>query len=153
MKKILHLFILSYLMSLNSCGCPECFNISEPVRIIYLDEKGDNLLANKSINPQSAVFCDSSLVIPFKIKDYVIKDSKEKVHLEFANELLQDNCVGNDCCIIIRYKNIKPDTLIYRIKKESIRCCTSYAVVKFQYNGKDLLGKTENTIGAYVIIK
>ena len=153
MKNILKLSILLFVLFIASCACPECFNFPEPVRIIYVNNNGENLLSTGAVNPQSAVFCNSSLNIPFEIKDYVIKGSKEKTHLEFANELLQDKCVNNECCLIIKFKQMRTDTLIYQIKKATTKCCTSYPVKKFIYNGIDLLGNTENSIGAYIVTK
>jgi hypothetical protein len=153
MKNILKLLLPLLGLYISSCGCPECFNISEPVRIIYLNENGDNLLANRTVNPQSTVFCNSSLDISFGIKDYIVNGSPESYHLEFANELLQEKCESKECCIIIEFKDAKPDTLIYQIKRTNTKCCTSFPVSKFKYNGINLLGKTENLIGAYVITK
>ena len=153
MKTIFKIVVLFLVLYIYSCGCPECFNISEPVRIIYVNKDGDNLLSSGTVNPQSAFFCNSSLNIPFEIKDYVIKGTKEKTHIEFSSELLHEKCQDKECCIIIKFKQMKPDTLIYQIKKETTKCCTSYPVKKFIYNGIDLLNHTENTIDAYLVTK
>lgn len=133
-----------------SCNCPECDSFPEPLRIIYLDEDGNNLLANNSLIPQTASYCDSDIEINFGIKDYVINGSLEKYHIEF-NSL--HHCQENTCCVLIEFKSGEIDTLLYKIKENSTRCCTSYSDSEFTYNGVNYLGRTENTIGAYQVIK
>lgn len=144
------IFVLAFFIA--SCNCPECDNISEPVRIIFLNSNGENLLSNNSITPTKAMFCDG-IELPFGIKNYVVYGSTEKYHIEFANEQLHENCQDQQCCILIEFSSGEIDTLSYRIQENSSRCCTSYSVSEFKYNGIDYLGKTENTIGAYEVIK
>lgn len=152
MNKII---LLGMYLLISSCGkCPECFDISAPIRIIYIDNNGNNLIADDSVKPVKVYLQNSNTEIPFGIKDYVVNNSKEKYHIEFANEMIHERCLNNLCTILIEFEQQSTqDTLIYSIKESKSDCCTTYNVSKFTYNNIDYVGKEENTIGAYEILK
>ena len=151
MIKDIFIAIISLLIFVSCNSCPECFNISGPVRIIYLDNNGNNLLEQGSLEVVSVHFCNGQ-DIPFAVKNYVVQGSQEKYHIELANEELHEQCQNTTCCLNLNFVIGKVDTLYYRIRELNDDCCTTFNVSEFTYNNINYLGKEENTIGAYEII-
>ncbi len=133
--------------------CPACVNVNEPLRIIYYNIKGENLLENDSLIIEEILFLENKSEIEFFVKDFVVYNKTEKTHVEISNFDLHTPCKSDECKILVRFKNGETDTVIYQIEELSSRCCTSYSDIKFFYYGTDYLGRQENTIGAYEVIK
>jgi len=148
-----YLFLIIVFMFIGSCACPECVNIPENIRVAYVNEDGENLLVTNQVRPLKAKFCNTNTNLKFITNTIVVDNSGEKTHLEFVSEKINENCKSRQCCILIKFEDNSPDTLLYKLLKTSSKCCTSYSVSTFDYNGIDYLGKQDDITGAYVITK
>lgn len=101
----------------------------------------------------SIVNTTTSQTIEFAEKDFVIRDTKEAMHIEIISEQFYDELIGSEETFYINFDNGQTDTLLYGIDEVEGKCCDSYRDLKFIYNSDDLTGNQENTIGAYHIIK
>jgi hypothetical protein len=149
-----YLFLL--LFSLLSCDDdrPACTSIHGPVRIIYLDSFGTNILEEGSLTITNIFFAESGDSLPYRLLDFVIEGSTEKFHLDLDVEELYYNCYEQNCNILFEFDNIeKMDTLSFEIYKSSSGNCRNDFTRTFTYNGTDYLNQQENTIGAYEILK
>lgn len=131
-----------------SCSCPECDTFPSPLRIILLDNAGNNLLENKIVIDK--IETCSSNHISYTVKDYVIPNSKEKTYLEITSWNL--GCISEECCAFIHFTDGTTDTVLYRIREEESRCCYSYYTDNFEYNNVNYTGQEENTIGAFEVV-
>lgn len=148
MKFILFiLFIIGYI----SCQCPECTNFLEPMRLIYQDSIGNNLLDSEALIVQD-INCND-MEINFILKDFIIPGSSEKTHIEIDAVQLYENCLNVPCTLKISINDDNMDMLIYQCKEIKDKCCSFFQDSKMIYNGQDILGSNEGTIGAYVIVK
>jgi len=148
-KTIIFLFICL----ISSCGCPECETFPEPLRFVYVDEEGNNLLETNELEVVSILNSTSGQSVEFAEKDFVVKDSKEKTHIEILSEVFYDGLINSEEVFYIKFANDQTDTLWYGIQEVEGDCCSSYRDSKFTYNSHDLTGNQESTIGAYQIVK
>lgn len=150
MKYLPFVFLL---LLISSCKCPDCFDLSGPVRIIYIDQNGNNLMENDSFFIPTKIYFCNGVEIDFVVKDYVVNGSKEKVHLEIYAEELHEKCLESSCCLTIEFEDNTSDDIEYQIEEKSTRCCTGFDVSRMTYEDVNYLDKTETTIGAYEIVK
>ncbi len=142
---------LIFLFFLSSCSCPECETFPEPLRIIFVDSDGRNLLESRNIVVKS-ITTGQEEAIEFAIKDFVIRDSKEKMHIEIFSGEFYTQLINSEDSFYFTYEDNTVDTLIYGITEVSGKCCNTYSDTKFIFNNLDLTGQRENTIGAYEIL-
>jgi hypothetical protein len=147
-KTIVFLFICL----ISSCNCPECETFPEPLRIVFMDNDGNNLLETDELAVTSILNSATGRAIEFAEKDFVVKNSKEKMHVEILSEQFYDELINSEGTFYINFDNGQSDTLLYGIDEVEGKCCSSYRDLKFIYNSDDLTGVQENTIGAYQII-
>ena len=150
MKKLI-LFIL--ICFAYSCSCPECETLPGPLRIIYLDSDANNLLENSELIVSAIINSNNGQNVEFSTKDFVVKDSVEKMHIEIISGQFLDQLINSEETFYIEFENGQRDTLLYGIAEIEGKCCSSYRDEIFIYNNDDLTGSQENTIGAYEIIK
>lgn len=149
MKRIYNLLILS-LFFVISCSCPECDTFPEPLRLVFIDVEGVNLLRNDELKVTEISTCSLNKV-DFVIKDYVVSGSTEKTHIEINS--LNSGCISDLCCAYIYFSNGTIDTINYQISEKETKCCFEYSTSSFTYNGIEYTDRIENTIGAFEIVK
>lgn len=148
-KKIVFLFICL----VGSCTCPECETFPEPLRIVFIDNDANNLLETGELRVTSILNSINGETIEFAQKDFVVKDSKVKTHIEILAEHFYADLINSEEAFYINFGDGQTDTLIYGIEEIGGKCCNSYADFKFIYNSIELTGNQENTIGAYEVLK
>ncbi|MFT6335189.1 MAG: hypothetical protein ACI86M_000104 [Saprospiraceae bacterium] len=117
-----------------------------------MDQGNNNLFEEGSFSLESFKSVNG-VNVEFTIIDFVVKDSNEKFHLETLDGEFLESLIDTEKIFLLTFSDGSVDTLLFGIGERDGKCRNTFKNTRFNYNGLDLLGSLESTIGAYILRK